>query len=100
MPRRARVSRTTWANSARSRKLLSPRGSAGEAGEGVSAAAMVLVDAGPGEWVGDSKGAKAAVRAGCAGGSGVRSSSKDAAGATLAESKFSSTLISDLWVPV
>ena len=97
MPRRARVSRTTWANSARSRKLLSPRGLAGEAGEGVSAAAMVLVDAGAGEWVGDSKGAKAAVRAGCA---GVRSSSKDAAGATLAESKFSSTLISDLWVPV
>ena len=97
MPRRARVSRTTWANSARSRKLLSPRGLAGEAGEGVSAAAMVLVDAGAGEWVGDSKGAKAAVRAGC---SGVRSSSKDAAGATLAESKFSSTLISDLWVPV
>ena len=97
MPRRARVSRTTWSNSARSRKLLSPRGSAGE---GVSAAAMVLVDAGAGEWVADSKGAKAAVRAGCAGGSGVRSSSKDAAGATLAESKFSSTLISDLWVPV
>ena len=60
MPRRARVSRTTWANSARSRKLLSPRGLAGEAGEGVSAAAMVLVDAGAGDWFGDSKGAKAA----------------------------------------
>ena len=48
MPRRARVSRTTWANSARSRKLLSPRTGAAPASGGASAAATALADEGAG----------------------------------------------------
>ena len=48
MPRRARVSWTTWANSARSRKLLSPRTGAAPASGGASAAATALADEGAG----------------------------------------------------